>query len=166
MGWYPALFAIPLLSFCGRPLQLSITKNFSRESLILSLGLLFSAAILVYGVVLIRAGANTNLFHLLWVGPLALLFYMHLPFVEKLHIGIFGLFGFLTQMRFKQGVAAFLCVAVSFLDELLQHFLAARVGDWRDVWLNLFSASLGMFLALLLFESGCRQSVRESADNE
>ncbi len=86
---------------------------------------------------------------------------MHLPFVEKIHIALFGLFGFLSLKVFEQRVAALLCVSISIFDELLQHFLAARVGDWRDVWLNLFSASLGMFLAFLLMES---KSDKESAD--
>lgn len=166
VGWLLSLLSIPLLSFYGRSLQLSIIKHFSPESLSLWLGLILTGVVLVYGVALLKAGTNYSLYHLLWVGALALLFYVNLPFVEKIHIALFGLFGFLTQRFFEQRVAALLCIAISFLDELLQHFLVVRVGDWRDVWLNLFSASLGMFLALLLFDSSYKQSVKDSTDDE
>jgi len=36
------------------------------------------------------------------VAVLAVLFYESLPFVEKIHIAIFGLFGFLSQKLFEQ----------------------------------------------------------------
>jgi len=62
------------------------------------------------------------------VAVLAVLFYESLPFVEKIHIAIFGLFGFLSQKLFEQKVAALVCIGISGLDELLQYFLAARVG--------------------------------------
>lgn len=166
IGWLLSLLSIPLLSFYGRLLQLNTIKHFSPESLSLWLGLILSGVVLVYGVALLRAGANPYLYHLLWVGALALLFYVNLPFVEKIHIVLFGLFGFLSQRLFEQKMAALLCIAISFLDELLQHFLVSRVGDWRDVWLNLFSASLGMFLAFLLFESTYKEAVEDQTDNE
>ena len=161
IAWLVSLLSIPLLSFCGRPLQLLVIKSVSPEILLLLLGLIFIGIILIYGIALLRAGRNPYCYHLLWVVALALFFYMHLPFVEKIHIALFGLFGFLSLKVFEQRVAALLCVSISIFDELLQHFLAARVGDWRDVWLNLFSASLGMFLAFLLMES---KSDKESAD--
>jgi VanZ family protein len=123
------------------------------EDFVTYLGLLFIGLAIVYGVVLYRAGMNSHTYHLIWVAVLAVFFYAHLPFVEKIHIAIFGLFGFLSQKLFEQIVAAILCVAISGLDELLQHFLVTRVGDWRDVWLNLFASALGMFLAYLLFEN-------------
>ena len=166
IGWFLSLFSIPLLSFYGRPLQLSIIRHVSPESLNLWLGLILTGVVLVYGAALLKIGANSYRYHLLWVGALALLFYANLPFVEKIHIALFGLFGFLTQRLFEQRLAALFCIAVSFLDELFQHFLVARVGDWRDVWLNLFSASLGMFLAFLLFESRCKPPVEAPVDDE
>jgi len=161
-GWLLSLLAIPLLSLFGRPLQLRIIQNVSAETLLLSLTLVFAIMVCIYGVALFQTGITPYSYHLLWVAALALFFYLHLPFVEKIHIALFGLFGFMSQKLFTQKVAAVLSVAISFLDELFQYFLAARVGDWRDVWLNLFSASLGMFLAFLLTESMAdRESVNE-----
>lgn len=164
--WVLSLLSFPLFSYYGRPLQLSIMGNFSSETLTLWLAILFTGVVLAYGVALVKAGVNSHLFHLLWIGALALAFYLHLPFVEKIHIALFGLFGFLSLTLFEVKSAALFSVAIAFLDELFQHFLAARVGDWRDVWLNLFSASLGMFLALLLFENSSRQSAGDSADDQ
>lgn len=153
-GWLVSFLSIPLFSFYGRSLQLNIIGRFSLESLGAYLTLFFSGVVCIYGIALFRASANTHRYHLLWVSCLALFFYVSLPFVEKIHIALFGLFGFLSQRIFEQKAAAVFCIAVSCMDELFQHFLAARVGDWRDVWLNLFSASLGMFLAYLIFEEG------------
>jgi VanZ family protein len=85
-----------------------------------------------------------------------------LPFAEKIHIAVFSMFGFLSQMIFEQKLVAFFCIIVSGLDELFQHFLVIRVGDWRDGWLNLFSAAFGMFLAFLLFKSNSQQTDEEA----
>ncbi len=166
IGWIFSLLSIPLLSFYGRSLQGSIIGHFSPESLQFYLALSFTGVICAYGIVLLRANVNPYRYHLLWVAALALFFYISLPFVEKIHIGLFGLFGFLSQRNFEQIAAALFSVAVSFLDELFQHFLAARVGDWRDVWLNLFSASLGMFLAYLIFEERCHNPSLKECGNE
>ncbi len=159
--WFLSLLFIPLLSVYGRFLQLYILNHYSTKTLGVYLGLILFAVVAVYCFALIKAGGNSYIYHLIWVAALAVLFYASLPFVEKLHIAIFGMFGFLSQKIFEQKLAAFFCVAVSGLDELLQHFLVIRVGDWRDVWLNLFSAALGMFLAFLLIESTSKQSDKE-----
>ena len=151
--WLLSLFSIPLLSVYGRPLQLYVLNDYSMGTLVVYLGLMLVGVAAVYGVVLLRAGVNSHMYHLIWVAVLAVLFYTSLPSIEKIHVATFGLFGFLSQKLFEQKIAALVCVAISGMDELLQHFLVARVGDWRDVWLNLFSTALGMFLAFLLIES-------------
>lgn len=116
----------------------------------------------VYCVALLKVGLTSHAYHLLWIAVLVLVLYTSLPFAEKIHIEIFGMFGFLSLMVFEQKIAAFLCGSVSGLDELLQHFLVVCVGDWRDVWLNLFSAALGMFLAFLILESNSKLSAEEA----
>ena len=160
--WLLSLFFIPLLSVYGRSLQLYILNHYSTKTLSVYLGLILLGVVAVYCVALFRAGGNSYGFHLIWVAALVVLFYASLPFVEKLHIAIFGMFGFLSQKIFEQKLAAFFCVAVSGLDELLQYFLVVRVGDWRDVWLNLFSTALGMFLAFLLIEGKPKQLDKDS----
>lgn len=149
--WLLSLLCIPLLSFYGRSLQLSIIRQYSTESLTLYLGVTLSVVVVVFLVALVRSGLDPYCYNLIWVAGLSLLLYAHLPFVEKIHVALFGMFGFLSQKIFEQKTAALFCVAIAGLDELLQHFLVSRVGDWRDVWLNLFSAALGMLLAFLLF---------------
>ena len=148
--WLVSLCSIPLFSFYGRELQHYVMGHYSTDTLVVGLGVLLAGVVFSYLVVLSRAGVSTDAFHLIWIAALALLFYVHLPFVEKIHIAIFGLFGFLSQKVLEQKLATLVCVLLPGLDELFQCFLASRVGDWRDVWLNLFSAALGMFLAYLL----------------
>ncbi len=162
--WLMSFLCIPLLSFYGRPLQLNLMTQFSTERLSFGLGLILCAVILVLFIALLKEGRNPYVYHLVWIAPLAFILYASLPFVEKIHIALFGVFGFLSQRIFEQKMAAILCVVISFLDELLQHFLVARVGDWRDVWLNLFSVSLGMFLAFLLFGGSTEQPVKSSVE--
>ncbi len=162
--WLMSFLCIPLLSFYGRPLQLNIMTQFSTERLSLGLGLILGAVLFFLFTALLKEDKNPYVYHLVWVAPLALTLYVSLPFVEKIHIALFGVFGFLSQRIFEQKMAAILCIAISFLDELLQHFLVARVGDWRDVWLNLFSASLGMFFAFLFWGGHSEQPVKSSVE--
>ncbi|HID02901.1 MAG TPA: VanZ family protein [Desulfobacterales bacterium] len=160
--WGLFLLFIPLLSLYGRSLQPYIMNHHSTKTLSIYLGLILLAMVAVYCVALLKSGLDSYAYHLIWIASLAVLLYASLPFAEKIHIAVFGMFGFLSQMIFEQKVVAFLSVIVSGLDELLQHFLVVRVGDWRDVWLNLFSAALGMFLAFLLLESNSKQSDDEA----
>jgi len=160
--WLVSLLCIPLLSFYGRPLQLNIISRFSMETLAWYLGVMLSGVVLVFLIALLKSGLDHYAYHLIWVGGLSVLLYVHLPFVEKIHVALFGLFGFFSQRIFEQKLAALLCIAIAGLDELLQYFLAARVGDWRDVWLNLFSAALGMLLAFLLFEGNRKRAEKAS----
>ncbi len=162
--WALSLFCIPLLSFFGRSLQFCTYQYFSLEQLGIALALVMAGLISVFFIALFKSGGKHYLWHLLWVGALSYLLYNSLPFVEKIHIALFGLFGFFSQRLFRQRMAIAACIGISFLDELLQHFLAARVGDWRDVWLNLFSASLGMLLAFFLLEGSGGQSEKSPGE--
>lgn len=148
--WLLSLLSIPLLSFYGRSLQLSVIDHFPMEELSLYLGVVLSCVALVFLFVLIYSGFDGYIYHLIWVAALSVLLYTYLPIVEKIHVGFFGLFGFLSYRILRLKTAVFVCVAVASLDELFQHVLVTRVGDWRDVWLNIFAVSLGMFLGFLL----------------
>jgi VanZ like family len=162
-AWLLSLLCIPMLSLYGRFLQLNTMEHFSLDILKLWLGLIVSSMVIAFFIALIKSGVSNYAYHLIWVGTLSVLMYTSLPFVEKIHVALFGMFGLLSQKLFEQKIAAFFAIAVSGLDESLQHFLVVRVGDWRDVWLNLFSASLGMFLAFLLFESSREHAEKSSA---
>ncbi len=164
LTWLLSLFSIPLFSFYGRPLQLHIMNRFSPEELSLWLGLFFGTVLTVMFLALLREAKSPYVYHFAWVVPLLILLYFSLPFVEKIHIVLFGLFGFLTQKLFCRKTAVAACVSISFLDELFQYFLADRVGDWRDVGLNVFSAFLGMLFALILSGAEQRPPEEDSAE--
>lgn len=160
-GWLITLLFIPLLSFYGRSLQLFLLSNFSEGTLGLSLGLLMAGIISGYTILLVRSGLHPHVYHLLWITALLLLLFQHIHDVEKVHIAIFGLFGFLSRRLFSPRITISCCVLVSLGDEIFQHFLANRVGDLRDVGINIFSSFLGLFLAFLLLESKRRNHSRK-----
>ncbi len=148
--WAVSLLAIPLLSIFGRPLQLALYESVSLSLLSFCVYSLLAACVLSYLVLLQRAGGFVDSWHLLWLAGLTWYCYGNLHFVEKIHLLLFGTFGFLSYLLFSRKTALLAGISLSLLDELLQYFLASRVGDWRDVRLNLFSVFLGMFLAFLL----------------
>jgi hypothetical protein len=65
---------------------------------------------------------------------------------EKLHLLLFGVWGFLTLRLFGLGYALLICLSVAGLDEGLQHLVPDRVADWRDVGMNAASAVAGVVL--------------------
>lgn len=159
--WLITLLLIPLLSFYGRSLQLFLLSNFSEGTLGLSLGLLMAGIISGYTIHLVKSGLHPHVYHLLWITILLLLLFQHIHDVEKVHIAIFGLFGFLSRRLFSLRITITFCIFVSLVDEIFQHFLANRVGDFRDVGINIFSSFLGLFLAFLLLEGKRRNHSRK-----
>ena len=75
--------------------------------------------------------------------------------VERFHFVLFGLLGIAAARRFGFGAeAAALALifggTVSVLDELFQHYLASRVGDFRDVFTDLRAIALGVIFIQVL----------------
>ncbi|HID45253.1 MAG TPA: hypothetical protein EYP34_05825 [Chromatiaceae bacterium] len=143
--WFWLLLAllIPLFSTYGRPLQRMMKSALSSTSLALLFG--FFSLLLLGGLVAwYRAQKKTWLiWHLLWLVPLFILLPLSLPLVEeRLHFILFGSFGFASMLLFSPLTALAVAVAGAGLDEALQWALPDRVGDWRDVGLNVL-ASLG-----------------------
>ncbi len=151
--WLGTLLAIPLLSITGRSVQLAAFASVPLPVIAFTINTFLVAFALVYLVLLLRVGGRYDALHLLWLAALSFFLYGNLPFVEKIHVALFGLFGFFSYQIFSPHIAVIISVSLSFLDELLQYFLVSRVGDWRDVRLNLFSAFLGVFLAYLLMKN-------------
>lgn len=160
-AWLLTLLLIPLLSLYGRSFQLFLLSHYSGATLGNYIGWLFFVLIATYTIVLFRAGLHPYVYNIIWIALLLFFLYQHLPYVEKMHIALFGLFGFLSQRLFILGIAFVGSILTSVLDEVFQHFLASRVGDIRDVAINLFSTFLGMFLAFLLVESARRKNVEK-----
>jgi hypothetical protein len=68
---------------------------------------------------------------------------------ERLHFVTFGFYGFFTAALFaaRSLLLALVLVALfSGLDELYQWWLPDRVGDWRDVAMNMLAGSIGLVL--------------------
>ena len=148
--WLLTLVAIPLLSIYGRTLEHNLLAQISREIFALWMAIIFTGAVIAYLITLFHSRPDARAWHLLWVGTLCLYLYQDLPDVEKIHVVLFGTLGFLCRKLFQLPWALLGCAIISLGDEVLQHFLADRVGDIRDVGINLFSACLGIFLSSIL----------------
>jgi hypothetical protein len=75
--------------------------------------------------------------------------------VERFHLVLFAVLGIGLARRAGRGLLAalhslILCGLVATADELLQHILASRVGDWRDVLTDLGASGTGILFAQLL----------------
>ncbi len=157
--WTITFLSIPLLSIVGRQIQLAVYDSVPLGYISFSIHFVLVGLVCVYLVLLMRAGAGYDVWHLLWLAVLSYFLYGELHFVEKIHMALFGSFGFFSYQLFKRHLAVVVCIGLSVLDELLQYFLVIRVGDWRDVRLNLFSSFLGLFLAYLLLKNRGKKSV-------
>ena len=153
LAWACCFTAIPLLSFFGRSLQGVIFSLLSPFQLTILL-LIVSVIIFLSLICCQPSGSSSKqiLPEILWLGGGFVVINMVLPPVERVHVLLFGLFGFLSQRLFGTRVALIICLTVSGLDELLQYFLPDRVGDLRDVLTNAVSSTLGIRLSCLFTE--------------
>ena len=149
-SWLLIFATIPLLSIFGRPLHRWLITQLATRQLAVFLGITLSLLFVAIVSYMVKVGGKKQLWHLLWLAVLFVFIQLYIPIVEeRVHVILFGLFGFVTLRLFPLPWGIFLCVLVSASDELLQFFLAARVGDWHDVFLNLLSTGLGAVLAKL-----------------
>ncbi len=153
LTWILCCLAIPLLSINGRPLQILVCSILSP----FLLSVLFPAVVIIIFLVLVCLQKTLNasiklLQKKLLIGAGFIVISMLLPPVERVHVLLFGLFGFLSQRLFGTKVALIICLTVSGLDELLQYFLPDRVGDLRDVLTNAVSSILGIKLSCLFMD--------------
>ena len=63
--------------------------------------------------------------------------------VQRLHFVTFGLFGFFSKRLFSVWLALLAILIGSAGDELFQVWLSSRVGDLRDVGINIIAGSTG-----------------------
>ena len=144
-------FLLPPLSIFGRQLQIWAYEKLSKELLgWLLIGLLVvGVGVAIY--VLLRLDWR-KLWHVLWLAPI----FLWLPWTmsahpeERLHFLLFGALGWLAPQIMILPWAIISVLALAMGDELLQHFLPSRVGDWRDVGFNVLAASGGLLLALVM----------------
>ena len=144
-------FALPSLSIFGRQLQRWAYDELSKELLGWLLISLLVVGVGVVFYVLLRLDWR-KLWHVLWLAPI----FLWLPWTmsahpeERLHFLLFGALGWLAPQIMILPWAIISVLALAMGDELLQHFLPSRVGDWRDVGFNALAASGGLLLALVM----------------
>ncbi len=152
-SWFLTLVSIPLLSIFGRPLQKWAFSELGVQHIAVLLGITMLLLFLALISYLVKTGKAKRY----WL-PLLFLLAVTFPLIhwkipvveERIHVILFGLFGFLSIRLFPFLIGILLCIAVSASDELLQFYLADRVGEWPDVFLNLASSTLGVTLAVFL----------------
>ena len=155
--WGVCLVIIPLFSVFGRSLQRIARENIQADTLSMGIAVMLIVCATAASVWLLRRGELRRSLHLLWLLPLFGVSAYLVPFVEeRLHFILFGAFGFLTMRVFGVSVGLVVCCLFSGLDEGLQWLLPDRVGDWRDVTMNILASGMGMTLAYLGEESGSR----------
>lgn len=151
VAWLMLLVSVPLLSVFGRDLQQLLARHYTGQQLAwaiaLALGLLTTVAV----VLLLRSRRAAGAWQLLWFIPLFLIAPHFLSIVEeRVHFIVFGLLGFFTLKLFPRTFAYALCLLMAVADEGLQWSLPDRVGDLRDVAVNLVAAWAGVTLAWVM----------------
>ncbi len=152
--------AIPVLSIFGRRWLRWVGEHLNNEELSLVIG--GTMAVMAGGglVWLIRQQTPRVAWHGLWLALMLVLITQMLPnVVEWMHFILFGAFGFLAFGIWYPVVAIPLCLLASGLDELLQWLLPDRVGEWRDVVINVWACLIGILLAF----SGGRSSLEKQS---
>ena len=142
---------LPLLSIFGRQLQRWAYDELSKELLgwlLISL-LVVGVGVVIY--VLLRLDWR-KLWHVLWLAPV----FLWLPWTmsthpeERLHFLLFGALGWLAPQIMALPWAWLTLLSLAVGDEVLQYFLPSRVGELRDVGVNVLAASGGLLLALVM----------------
>ncbi len=143
-----SLAAIPLASFFGRDLLGPLRGLIGGENLGGVLGVSLAALTLAAIGRRMRSDGRQALLHLLWLVPLFFWLPEWLPQAEeRLHLLLFGLFGYLSLGALGPARGALAVLLLALCDEALQGLLPYRVGDWWDVLTNLLSGAAGALLA-------------------
>lgn len=126
--WYPLIPAALLVVLLILPLRLLFRDSFRIPLFLVSSGLFFYA--------MTRLERTVEQIHFIEYGGLSFFFFRWLRHFFKIPWSYLG------------SVAAAFGIGV--IDELLQGLLPNRVYDTRDLWINFWSAGLGMILLATL----------------
>lgn len=152
--WLTVALSIPLLSAFGRTLQQWTYQHLGGTGITWIIGLQLIG--LGAGSVgwLASRPLGEKRYTLLIVSALLALAFVTITALlprteERLHFVTFGLFGFFSRRLLPTSLAVLAILAWSGGDELFQNWLPDRVGDWRDVGMNIVAGAIGMGLAWL-----------------
>lgn len=145
-------------TFLGRQVQTVLLSAGGRDLILAVILLTGICSALFLAGEFKRAGLSLKLKPLIVLLSLAAIAAFLMPIAEeRLHIIKYGGLGFLAQALVNRQIISIrwaLCflIAVSVMDEVIQHFLPYRVGDLRDVALNIVSGLWGAGVVLLCAE--------------
>ncbi len=153
--WLATLIAIPTISYYGRRLEHLLRDNIGRAGIGWALAVSVVAVLILAGYFLVRSLGPRGLLHLLWMLLLAagLMYYLRRHPARWYHIPLFGAFGFLSVRLFSVRTGAEIAFAFAVLDEVFQHYLPDRVGDFEDIIVNAVCAGAGIVLYLIVRRS-------------
>ena len=130
---------------------------------VLCFGFLALLSVVIY--FLLQRSRSHTLRLLLPLGIVFIGFPFLIPTVEeRLHLLLFSCLGFLCAHSLRGGFALAVALMCGVGDEVLQHFLVDRVGDWRDVLFNCGSALWGIFLYRVVLEYAARPPAMPAND--
>ena len=159
IAWWAVLALIPGLSLTGDRLRSALLAHVAPASLEAGLWVLVAGLAVAAAGWHPRAVAPLSPRRLTWLVPALGALLVAAPAAEGVaHIALFGTFGFVSALRFGASRGLALAAAVALLDELLQSLLPFRVGDWRDLGLDLGAALLGAWAARSRFAPACRRA--------
>lgn len=150
--WVIVLAAIPLFSRFGRMFQGYLAETIGRTGIGWLLGSGVSVLLVFAAILLVRKSGIRGLIHLVWMIFLVtgLMMYLKNNPERWYHIILFGPLGFLSVQAFSIRTGTEIALSVAFLDELLQHFLPNRVGDFVDVIINAVCAGTGIVFYVII----------------
>ena len=152
IAWFTSALMIFCLSAIGRPLQHWVFRHIGEATIAGLIGLsLFGLGVAaIYWQV--KRGLKFRRYTLVLI-IMALVVTLvtitiSLPQTEeRLHFITIGLFGFFSKRLFPLWLAILAIVVLSAGDELFQAWLPDRVGDWRDVGINIIAGIIGLGFA-------------------
>jgi VanZ family protein len=142
-------------TFLGRQVHRFLLSSGGKELILAAISVVAVCALLLLARELVKVQLSLRLKPLIALLLMAVFAAMMMPIPEEtLHIVKYGGLGFLAQaLVHKQGISNRLAlsfvIAISIFDEVIQHFLPYRVGDLRDVGLNIASGLWGASIILI-----------------
>jgi len=152
IAWLSCAIFIPCLSAFGRPLQHWVYYNIGETTIawLIGLALLGLGVAAIYWLAKQGLKGRRNTLVLIGIALVVALIVItaSLPQTEeRLHFVTFGLFGFFSKRLFPAWLALLAIFIGSAGDELFQAWLPDRVGDWRDVGINIIAGTVGFGFA-------------------
>ena len=141
---------IPVMSVFGRAIQHFISDRLDggEFTLFMAGALIVASGASVAWIA--RRRSKRALWHGLWLLFAVLVITQMLPnATEWFHFIMFGSFGLLACRLWRPAAGILICLSVSSGDEILQWYLPDRVGDLRDVAMNIAACLLGAAVALI-----------------